>query len=156
MATINLTRDEAGHLVGCTESDKKSYARFKKKIESLEVGEMYQIKTWFPRNARFHRLHMAMIARLFDNQEQFADVDALRQWLYVGAGFCDFYPGPKGRMVAIAKSVAWDKLDDAEFEEAHGKVLAFARSEHASAFLWAHLSVSEQGEMIETVLGDFQ
>ena len=155
MATINITRDETGKLDGLTEADKKAYARFVKTVKELEVGEMYRLTVWFPRNPKFHRLHFAMIAALFDHQEQFVDPDALRQWLYVGAGFCDFYPGPKGRMVAIARSIAWDRLDDEDFADTHAKVLGFARSEHASAFLWPHLSPAEQSNMVNDVLGEF-
>ncbi len=55
-------------------------------------------------------------------------------------------------MVAIADSIAWDKLDDADFQEHHEKVIDFLRSPTCTRFLWGHLSDPEQANMIEAIL----
>ena len=155
MSTIAITKDEAGKLVGVTEADKKAYARFRKMVNDLEQGEVYHLEHWFPRNKKLHGLHFVMIGKVFDRQEQFEDPEELRKWLYVGAGFCNFYPGPSGRMVAIPKSINWKSIDDEEMSKVHNDVIAFLRSPRATGFLWGHLSEHDQSEMVEQILGEF-
>lgn len=156
MATVVLTKDDAGKIAGLTETDQRAYARFRRMLSELRVGATATLKFWVPRSPKFHRLHFAMLKALFDAQEQFADPDELRAWLQVGAGHCEFVPGPKGRMVALPKSISYERLDDAEFSEHHEKVKAFLRSEHALRFLYPHLDEAKASEMIETLLADFE
>ena len=156
MTTINVTRDNTNKLVGVGEKDKKAYAAFKKRIEEIEHGEIFTLSYWFPRNAKFHGLHFAMLSAIFDAQEQFADPDQLRSWLQVGAGHCEFYPGPKGKMVAVPKSIAHHKMDDQEFSAHHEAVKDFMLTQYAKQFLWPHLSQAEQDTMVDTILSQFQ
>lgn len=156
MTTICVAKDDRGKFVGLTEQDHRAWARFKKKMNELAEGEFFSIDYWFPRNPKLHRLHFKIIGTLFDAQEQFADADSLRGWLYVGAGFCDFYPGPMGKMVAIPRSVKWSRIDDADFSELHVKVVGFIRSEHARRFLWPHLSDEATWDSVETLLAQFE
>jgi hypothetical protein len=156
MTTITVMRGEDGTLTGFSEKDKRAYRKFKAAIEALEVGECYTLSAWFPRNPKFHRLHFAMIKALFEEQEQFDDPEPLRKWLYVGAGFAEFLPGPKGKMVAIPKSIAFDRLDDAEFADIHAKVIDFMRTHYCQSFLWPHLEESKRGSMIELVIEEFE
>lgn len=156
MTTINVVRNDEGKLVGLSTADKKAYGRFKKKLDKLEMGEYVQLEYWFDRNPRLHKLHFALIGVLFDAQEQFADPDPLRKWLYVGAGHCDFLPGPHGKMVAIPKSVNWKSIDDAEFGELHEKVVDFIRSPQCTGVLWGHLTPEQQSDAAETILREFE
>ena len=156
MASITVTKDQTGQIVGFGEKDKKAYGRFKQKVKDLQPGELYTIEAWFPRNPRLHGLHFAMLAQVFDAQEQFSDPEQLRLWLQVGAGHCEFVPGPTGRMVAIPKSISFRSMDDAEFSEHHERVKAFLRSDHAQAFLWPHLPADQRAEMVEGVLQGFE
>lgn len=74
MTTIVITKDDRGKLVGLGEKDKKAYARFRKKLDKLEPGEILTLDHWFPRHGKFHRLHFVMINAIYDAQEQFFDV----------------------------------------------------------------------------------
>ena len=65
-------------------------------------------------------------------------------------------PGPKGKPVAVPKSIAYEKLDQAEFEPIHDAIFAFARSTYATRFLWPHLSDEQGGEMVDVVLREFE
>lgn len=156
MTTICVVKDDRGELDGLTDQDRRAWRRFTKKTKELEIGEFFSFDHWFPRNAALHKLHFKVVGTLFDAQEQFADPDALRGWLYVGAGYCDFLPGPTGRMVAIPKSVKWSKIDDADFEALHRKVVDFVRSEHARGFLWPHLDEAKTYETVEILLQEFE
>lgn len=155
MSSIVVTKDERGRLVGAGEKHQRAYAKFRKTLEQLTAGELFTISAWFPRSGKFHRMHFAMLAAIYDAQEQFEDVEQLRMWAEVGAGHCTFVPGPTGRMVAIPKSIAYDKLDDAEFADHHEAVKRFLRSARAQSFLWPHLSPEDAGSMVEAILEEF-
>lgn len=156
MSALTITKDNTGKLVGVTEADKKAYARFQKHVRELEPGEIYNLSVHFPRNPAFHKKHMAMLAAVFAQQEQFDDFDqGFRRWAQIGAGHYDTIPGPHGRMIDISKSIAWDKMDDAELEEHHEAVKAFLRSRRATDFMWPNLSEQQQVEMISGLLDSF-
>lgn len=156
MTTMTVMRGPDGKLTGFSEKDKRAYGKFKKSVEELVVGELFTLSTWFPRNPKLHRLHFALINALYEQQEQFEDPEPLRKWLYVGAGYADFLPGPKGKMVAIPKSVAYDKIDDAEFSELHTKVIEFMRAHYCQSFLWPHLEESKRSSIVELVIAEFE
>jgi len=109
-----------------------------------------------PRSPKFHKMHFVMVRALFDAQEQWADDYVFRKWLEVGAGHCRYAPGAKGRMVAIPDSISYESLDDVEFEEIHGKVKDFIRSEYARRFLWPHLTDEQTWQTVETILAEFE
>ena len=156
MTTINIMRDDSGKLVGAGDKDKKAYAAFRQNVEALAPGELYQLTVWFPRNQKLHGLHFALLTTIYDNQEQFSDLDQLRMWLQVGAGHCDFVPGPTGRMVALPKSISFRAVDDQDFADHHEKVKDFLRTTHAKGFLWPHLPAQEQDAMVDTILSQFE
>ena len=156
MPSVQVTRDSTGKLAGFGEKGERAYARFLSAVRKLEHGEMLAFSYKIPRAPKFHRLHFVMLAALFEAQEQFADEYQFRKWAEVGAGHCTFVPGPTGRMVALAKSIDYESLDDVEFSEMHEAVKAFFRSEHAQRFLWPHLSEGEQMAMVAGILEQFE
>lgn len=155
MSTVVIVKDDNGRLAGFGEKGGRAYARWRRKVETLEPGETLEFTWRAPRSPKFHRLFFAMLGNLFDQQEQFADVEQLRAWLTVGAGYCDFVPGPKGRMVALPKSIAWVSMDDNEFRDLVIEVWQFLRTEHAQRFLWPHLDPTETDAMVEQLLAGF-
>ena len=156
MSAVILVKNPQGHLEGFGQKGAKTYGKFLSACKVLEIGETLGFSYKVPRSGPFHRRHFAMLQQIFDAQEQFGDFDQLRKWLEVGAGFATFVPGPKGRMVALPKSIAYTELDQAEFEDVHEKVKAFLRSRHATNFLWSHLNEAQQIEMVEQLLAEFQ
>ena len=156
MTTITIVIDNTGKPIGSTPKDEKAWARFKKMLREAGPGELMTMDFWFPRNGKFHRLHMAMIAQLFDAQEQFDDSDKFRKWVEVGAGYCEFLPGPSGKMVAMPKSISYKSLDDEGMAELHEKVKEFCRSERYKDFLYPHLSDADQAEMVESIIQPFE
>lgn len=155
MPTVLLARDGEGKLAGATTLDQVRYQRWRARIEQLQPGECLTFTWSEPRSGPFHRRHFAILGALYERQEQFADFDQLRKWLEVGAGHCDFVPGPKGKMCAIPKSIAYDKLGEPEFRELHEAIVAFMRSEHATRFLWPHLEPLAAMAMVNGVLDEF-
>jgi hypothetical protein len=141
-------RDEQGKLSGLGEKGARAYAKFKATLKRMAVGETLEFEWHEPRSPGYHRLFFARLHALFDRQEQFADVDALRAWLTVGAGECDFLPGPRGRMVAMPRSIAWHRLDEVEFREIVRKIDDFIDTDHAQVFLWPHLKPRKRAQMV--------
>lgn len=156
MAQITVTKNEYGKLDGFTDADQRAYAKFRASITTLEIGELFTLSAWFPRNPKLHRLHFKVMRVLFESQEQFQKLDGIRKWLYVGAGYADFLPGPTGKTVAIPKSIAYDEIDDADFSDLHAKVIDFMRSEHCRRFLWPHLEETQTYDAIEQLLAGFE
>lgn len=140
---------------GFTKSDKKAWRRFWKKLISLEHGEMATAEMRFPRSSKFHRLHMAMEQSVFDAQERFEQFDQFRNWLKVGAGHVDWFPGPKGGIVPIPKSIAYSALDDVEFHQLHEAMIQFLLTPHAQKALWPHLGEQDRADMMMSVIGEF-
>lgn len=152
MTDIVITKDATGRLCGAGAKHTKAYSKFKAMIDALEPGELATLSYWFPRRADLHGWHFIILTAVFNHQEQFEDMTQFRKWIEVGAGYADFLPGPKGRMVAVPKSIGWDQLDDEDFQEHHEKAIDFMRSPTCTSFLWGHLSEPEQANMIETIL----
>lgn len=154
MPSVTLHIGETGKLEGLAERDKRAYAKFKKRLETLGDGSV--LFSWSePRSGPYHRRFFAMVNAFHEAQEQFQEVDHFLTWLKVGADFADLVPGPKGKPVAIAKSIAFDKLDQAEFEPIAQAIWAFMRSTYASRFLWPHLSDELGGALVDSILAGF-
>jgi hypothetical protein len=156
VSEVLLTRNGDGKITGLTEPDARAWARCRRMLESLVPGECVRLAFWIPRSPQFHRRHFALLGAVFEQQEQFADREQFRMWVQVGAGHCDFVPGPKGRMVALPKSIAWHKLEDTEFAAHHAAVVEFLRSAHCIGFLWPQLNQAERQQTIEAVLMEFE
>jgi hypothetical protein len=154
MSAVIVVKGEDAKLHGFGEKGERAWSKFRKRVESLVVGETLEFQWHEPRSGPHHRLFFAQLAALFDRQEQFDDIDMLRAWLTVGAGYATFTPGPTGRMCAIPKSIAYHKLDEAEFGELHLAVNAFLRTPHAQRFLWPY--EGKPGETVEALLAEFQ
>lgn len=155
MPDLVITKAADGKLAGADDRYERGYARFRAAVAAMQPGDTMRFSFWLPRSPKFHRRHFAMLGKLFESQEQFTDPEMFRAWVEVGAGFCDLLPGPKGRQVAVPRSIAWEKLDDADFAEHHADVVAFVRSQHFARFLWPHLDDMAAGEAVEAILTEF-
>lgn len=155
MADVVLVKGEDGKLAGLTDADERKYAKFRSTTTGLEVGDTLRFSFKLARSPQFHKRHFAILGALFKCQEQFVDFEKFREWTQVGAGFCDIYPGPKGRPVAVSRSIAWENLDDADFAEHHRAVIEFVRSVHFTRFLWPQMSDLEADTFINAVLQEF-
>lgn len=89
----------------------------------LKIGEQYEAEIRLIRNPQFHRKFMALINCAWENlpeqrRQGFRTCENLRKYLIVAAGYCEVFYSPKvGDWVEIPKSIAFDKMDDAEFQD---------------------------------------
>ncbi|MDR5784085.1 hypothetical protein QCE63_32205 [Caballeronia sp. LZ065] len=156
MSKVILRKDETGRLSGIDDRQERAYDRFRQKLGELRIGETLAFEFKIPRSPRFHRLHFAMLGAFFAAQEVFNDAERMRKWLEVGAGHCEFVPGPNGDWIAMPKSIAYEALDDAAFRDVHDAVIAFLRQPHAYRFLWPQLDDAGREQMVEAVIGEFE
>jgi hypothetical protein len=152
---VVLVQTEHG-LEGLGERAKRGYERWKQTVKSLQLGETIRFSWHEPRNPRMHGLHFAMLAKVFDAQEAFVDMEPFRLWVQVGAGHCDFVPGPKGKPVAIPRSIAFEKLDEGTFQEHHQAAKEFLRSVYATRVLWPLMSDLMADERVAALLAEFE
>ena len=176
MSTLTITRRDDGKLDGFTRADQRAYAKYRKAIDELEVGELFTFSVWFPRDPVFHKFHFAVMTTLLEAQERYEKLDDLRRYLYVGAGYADFVPAPSYLadiierlpkmvqgilrrvlvreldMIAVPKSIAYDRIDDSDFRVLHDKVVDFMRGSRARRYLWPHLNDGQTHDTVEAIL----
>jgi hypothetical protein len=145
-----------GHIDGLSEAHRKSWRRiWNWFMTKAEPGEMLEIHTHRERLGWYHRKHMALEQRVFDAQEKFDNFDAFRVWLKVGSGFVDWYPGPKGGVIPVPKSISYSKLEQDDMEKVHRLIVGFLRTPHAIKTLWPKAPDSQRELAIEAVLTGF-
>lgn len=140
---------------GATEKDTTGWRKFINWIIRREIGDIFEITIRKIRNGKFHRKHMKLESVVFEHQERFTDFDQFRNWLKIGCGFVTWVAGPKGGIVPLPKSIAYDKCEQDEYEDFHGQVIEFFQSEHCQQYLWRHLKPDQQVEMMNTLIGSF-
>lgn len=154
MTKLVLTRSEEGKLRGLDDKAERAYAKFKAAVSKLMPGDTLAFSYRLPRNPRHHAFFFKKLSILLERQEVVQDLDKLREWLIVGAGFVDFYFGADGQMHAKPKSMDFDSMDEAEFAELHRAVDEFLYTEQAQAFLWPQLSQQQRWNCINSFLED--
>lgn len=145
-----------GFVDGLGDAGKKQWRRFWNRLLKLEPGEMVTVTSHQERLGWYHRKHMALEAAVFEAQERFENFKDFRTWMKVGAGFCDWFPGPKGGVIPVPKSISYAKLEQAEMEQFHHDAVAFLRTPHAIKTLWPHAKQSNMGgDILEFILAGF-
>ncbi|THJ32396.1 DUF1367 family protein [Lampropedia aestuarii] len=143
------------HIDGIGESNQKSWRRWWNRVLRLEPGEVMEVRTHQERLGWYHRKHMALEQAVFQAQERFDVFKGFRDWIKVGAGHCDWYPGPKGGVFPVPKTISYSKLEQADMERFHDEAVAFLRTAHAGKTLWPHLTPAARIDMIEVILRGF-
>lgn len=144
-----------GYIDGLGERGRKQWRRLWNRLLKLEPGEVVEINTHQERLGWYHRKHMKLETRVFEEQERFEDFKAFRAWLKVGSGFVDWYPGPKGGVIPVPKSIAYGVLEQGAMEQFHADAIAFLRTAHAAKTLWPKMPEAQRASAIEVVLSEF-
>jgi hypothetical protein len=142
---------------GLSEAHQKSWRRlWNWFLTKAEPGEMVEFKAHRDRLGWYHRKHMALEQRVFEAQERFTDFGQFRNWLKIGAAFCDWVPGPKGAIVPVPKSISYSAIGQDEMEAFNDAAVAFLRTPHAIKTLWPHMPDHERELAVEAVLIPFE
>lgn len=89
--------------------------------DKIKVGE--EVRATRARNPKFHRLAFSLIKLGFDNQDHYKNADIYRQIISIKAGYVDWVEGKDGVKYPFARSWAFDKMGQKEFEEMFAAIL---------------------------------
>lgn len=141
-----------GLVDGLGERGRKQWRRLWNNLMRLEPGEMVEVTTKQERVGPYHRRHMLLETRVFEAQERFELFEPFRDWLKIGAGHCEWFPGPRGGIFPVPNSIAYRNLEQGAMEVFHNNAVAFLRTEHAGRTLWPHATPAQRIDYIEIVL----
>lgn len=156
MSKVIILKDETGKLRGLDEAGQRAYAKWRKLVTELPIGQTLSFTYRMPRSLNHHRLFFAKLQSLLSRTEAFTDLNKLRYWLTMGAGYADFVPGLDGKPNAIPLSMDFDAMDEAEFSELHVAVDNFLWTTRAQETLWPSLDADGRYRCVESLLGEFQ
>ena len=94
----------------------------------LRLGEVYSVEVKPQRNLAFHRKYFALVKTAWEylpeqTSNGFRSMDAFRKYCEVAAGYYDpFFSPVRGEFVEVPRSIAFDRMDDAEFSELYERV----------------------------------
>lgn len=115
-------KNTASGLIPCYDAD---YDEKRK----LKIGQTYKAKVIVPRNINFHRKFFALIncAWAYQNEARtrffHENIDVFRKTLLIAAGYSEpVYSLHRGEWIEQARSIAFDKMDEAEFTEMYERV----------------------------------
>lgn len=78
------------------------------------------------RNVRFHRKLFALIKIIFENQEHYNDENNILNYIKLKTGHFDTLVTHAGDVAYIPKSIAFENMDDLEFEKFYNKTVDIA------------------------------
>ena len=97
--------------------------------KKLKIGETYKAKITLVRNAKFHRKYFALIKLAWEYQNERTvahfrnDVELFRKTVEIAAGHCEpVFNIELKSWVDIPKTIAFDKMDEAEFQDLYERV----------------------------------
>lgn len=156
MTAIVITKNSQGKLEGIDEKGQRAYAKWRKLVTDLKPGETVRFSYRLPRSPKHHAFLFVKLNNLLARTEAFDDLDKLRYWLVMGAGYFDLVPGFDGQPNAIPKSMDYENMDEAEFSELHRQVDNFLWTSRAQATLWPHLDEEARYRSVEEFLRGFE
>jgi len=76
-----------------------------------------------PRNLKFHKKFFALLNMVYENQEQYNNIEHLRKDLTISAGYYDLRFNIEGVEVQEAKSISFASMDDLEFSDFYNRIV---------------------------------
>lgn len=98
------------------------------RLEDL-VGQVVRATFTRSRNLDFHRKFFALLEVTRPMADATYNREQWRAIVIAGAGYCDFVPGPDGRLVAVPRSISFANMDDVEFGRLYSDALDFICSQ---------------------------
>lgn len=116
MTTTAFCKELGGKLVPADEASRDLLAK-------LKTGAVVQVEVRRKRNIQHHRKFFALANIVLNNQEHYENLDHLIVALKYAAGHCDMVPAKDGTLIPLARSIAFHKMDQTEFEAFYEKCL---------------------------------
>lgn len=133
------------------EHERRWRRMWKRLFHATEQHPSLQLYVLADRSRPFHARWMAVEGRIFESQEGFLQLEAMRFWLKTGAAF-GHYEASAGQLVFVPSSLSWDDCSDDEMHEFTEAALAFLHTPHALATLWPAVKPEDRGQMLQIAL----
>lgn len=144
-----LRRFFTEHVRGMDAKHHRRWVRFVRDLFNAEAGEGFQLYRAEERGGPYHRMHRAVLTRLFDSQERYPSIDALHDWLKLKCWFVEWADGkPRPR------STAFDVCSEDDLREFHNAMVDLLREPGTGRRFWPHLTVAQRHEMVDAILRD--
>ncbi|MDX8400920.1 MAG: DUF1367 family protein [Gallionellaceae bacterium] len=95
-------------------------------LKVWRVGDVLRSTIVKPRNGKFHCKGMSLLQEVFNNQERFGNMTALMDAFKLESGHYEWHESLSGKTYPKPKSIAFDKMDDAEFSLIYSKWIDIA------------------------------
>lgn len=96
------------------------------KMQKVENGTDLIIEIKFKRNPLFHRKAFALLNLVFQSQDRYKTLEDLLIEFKLKSGHYQEHITTKGKVIYQAKSIAFDEMDQIEFEELYSKWIDIA------------------------------
>lgn len=111
-----LIRTERG-LVGSTPDDQAAWAKFKRKLETMQVGKWLRLEFSSPRNGKHHRKFIALLNLITENSETYNTVEKALVAVKLCIGHFDLMADPQtGEILKVPRSISYESMPQEEFE----------------------------------------
>jgi hypothetical protein len=90
--------------------------------KKLKLNKEYWVEIRLARNPKFHKKFFALLNIGWQNSDLDMPFESYRNWITMKAGYFNAYSMPNG-IYYEAKSIAWSKMDEDEFQELYSRVL---------------------------------
>ena len=91
--------------------------------KKIKLNEIYEYECKQTRNIKFHRKFFALINMVFQNQEQYTNIEHLRKDLIIESGNYDLRHDLNGVEIREAKSISFAQMDEIQFSELYNSVI---------------------------------
>jgi len=96
------------------------------RVKRIPEGTIIEVKFSKRRNGKFHRKCFALLNVIFANQDQYENIDHLREAMLIEGGFCKTVITLDGKVNYIPESMSYDQMDDIRFSEVYQKFIDIA------------------------------
>lgn len=111
-----LIRSDAG-LRGATPDDQRTWAKFKRKLETMKPGAWLRMEWSSPRNGPHHRKMFALLSLVAENSEIYNTTEKALNAVKLAAAYYDPFIDPRtGEIIPLVKSISYDAMPQEEFE----------------------------------------
>lgn len=97
--------------------------------KKLKIGQVYKVKVTKARNYEFHKKYFALINCAWEYQNEGVarffnqNIEAFRKTVEIAAGHYEkIYSLGRGEWIEQPKSIAFEKMDEIEFQQLYDKV----------------------------------
>jgi hypothetical protein len=97
-----------------------------KAIKKIPNGEVIIVDYKPNRNYKFHKKLFGLLGVILENQQHYQNVDQILEMVKFKAGYFDTIVTHKGIMHFKTKSIAFENMDNSEFEQFFNKALDVA------------------------------